>query len=350
MSTTSPVSDFSRTQAPIDEWLARAVPEKPIRADIAIIDVHMHLWHHVTGYHYFVEEHAREIAQSNRKVDATVYIECGSYYRADGPADMKSVGETQFAAGMAAIAESGRYGSTRIAGGIVANADLLAGSSRLDEILDAHEAASGGRLRGIRRSAKWDADPIVASGKIADRPGILAEPEFHAGVRQIASRGLLYEATIFHPQIPDVIALARAAPDATIVVNHCASPLGYAGYRGRESEVYAQWLGAMRELATCPNVNIKLGGMLMSQGSFDFRAADRPLTSEELANLWRGYLESTVELFGAGRCMVASNFPVEKAGVTYTSIWNMFMRVFSGCSEGELQQLCNDTARRTYRL
>lgn len=350
MSATNPATDFSRTQPPDEEWLAKALPEEPIRPDLPIVDAHMHMWHHASGYHYFVEEHSRDIAASERTIEATVYVECGSYYRADGPADLRSVGETQFAAGMAAIAESGRYTATRIAAGIVANADLLAGRDRLAAILDAHEAAANGRLRGVRQKAKWDADPVVRSGSVAARPGVLLETAFQRGVAQIAERGLLYEASIFHPQLSDVTALARAVPDAAIVLIHCGSPLGYAGYRGREDEVYGAWLAGMRELATCPNATVKLGGILMSLGNFDFRAAPRPPTSIELADLWRPWIEPCLEFFGAGRCMLASNFPVEKAGVSYPAIWNMYMRLLHGSTETERAAACNATARRVYRL
>lgn len=346
----TPTTDFSRTQPPDPDWLARAEPEEPIRPDVPIIDVHMHLWHHASGYRYFVEEHAADIAASQRRVEATVYVECGQYYRADGPADMRSVGETQYAAGMAAMAESGKYGPARIAAGIVANIDLAADPARLEDLLDAHAAAANGRLRGVRRSAKWDADPVVSSGKVADRAGILTEPQFQAGVRQLAGRGLVYEATIFHPQIGDVAELARAAPDTTIVLNHCGSPLGYGGYRGYEAEVHADWLAAMRALATCPNVTVKLGGMLMSLGNFDFQAAERPPTCAELAELWRPYLAPCVDLFGTDRCMLASNFPVEKAGVGYSAIWNMFMRVFAGYADADLLKLCSGTASHVYHL
>lgn len=348
--TETPQTDFSRTQPPDVDWLARAEPEEPIRPDLPIIDTHMHLWHHASGYRYFVEEHAADIATSKRKIAATVYVECGSYYRADGPADMRSVGETQYAAGMAAIAESGKYGDTRIAGGIVANADMTADPARLDDILDAHEDAANGRLRGIRRSAKWDADPVVASGKVADGPGILTDLQFQVGVRLLARRGLIYEATIFHPQIEDVTDLARAAPDTTIVVNHCGSPLGYGGYRGKEDAVFADWHASMHELSQEPNVTVKLGGMLMSLGNFDFKAAKRPPTSEEIAELWRPWLESCVDLFGPERCMLASNFPVEKAGIGYSAIWNVFMRVFSSYSDDELRKLTSGTASHVYSL
>ena len=268
-------------------------------------------------------------------------------YRAHGPEHLRSSGETEFAAGMAAIAASEKYTTTRVAAGIVANADPSQGDE-LDEALDAHAMAANGRLRGIRRGAKWDADSAVRGAVGAHRAGLYLEPAFQRGVRRIGARGLLFETSVFHPQIPDVTHLARAAPEASIVLIHSGSPVGHGSYAGRGDEVHADWLRSMAELATCPNVTVKLGGMLMSLANFDFGTAPRPPTSDELAQLWRPYTEPLLELFGAGRCMVASNFPVEKAGFGYGTVWNMFKHITSGCSEDDKHAIFGGTARRIY--
>ena len=340
-------TDFGRTQAPNEGWLAQAVAEMPLEPDLPIIDTHMHLWHHVTGYRYFVEDYARDAVGSGHRVDASIYIECRSMYRAHGPDHLKSIGETEFAAGMAAIAASEKYTTTRVAAGIVANADPGQGAE-LDEALDAHAKAANGRLRGIRRGAKWDDDPGVKGAVGADRPGIYLEPVFQQGVRRIADRGLLFETSVFHPQIPDVTQLALAAPDASIVLIHSGSPVGHGRYAGRAKEVHADWLRSVTALSACPNVSVKLGGVLMSLANFDFGTAPRPPTSEELAQLWRPYTEPLLELFGPARCMVASNFPVDKAGFGYGTVWNMFKRITSGCSEDEKRAIFSGTAQRIY--
>jgi predicted TIM-barrel fold metal-dependent hydrolase len=340
-------TDFGRTQPPNDGWLAHAIAESPLEPELPIIDTHMHLWHHATGYRYFVEEYARDAAGCGHRVEASIYIECRSMYRAHGPEHLQSVGETEFAAGMAAIAASEKYTTTRVAAGIVANADPGRGAE-LDEALDAHVLAANGRLRGIRRGAKWDADSAVKGAVGADRAGLYLEPAFQRGVRRIAARRLLFETSIFHPQIPDVTQLARAAPEASIVLIHAGSPVGHGCYAGRGDEVHAHWLGSMTELAACPNVTVKLGGILMSLANFDFGTAPRPPTSEELAQLWRPYTEPLLELFGAGRCMVASNFPVDKAGFGYGTVWNMFKRITSGCSQDDKRAIFSGTARRIY--
>ena len=345
-----PTSIFSETQRPNEEWLGRASPEPALEPDLPIVDPHLHFWHHKSGYRYFVEEFARDAAESGHNIEATVFVECNAMYRATGPEHLKPVGETEFAVGMAAMAASGKYTKARGAAGIVAYADLTLDEGLVRETLEAHREAANGRLRGIRQRAKWDADPVVAGPVRAGKRGLFLDPAFNRGFALMAKMGLSFDASIFHPQLSEVVSLARAHPDASIVVIHTASPLGFASYAGKEKQVHTDWLAGMKELARYPNVTIKLGGLLMCLGNFDFSKADAPPTSEQLAALWRPYIEDCIDLFGADRCMVSSNFPVEKAGVTYGATWNMFKRLTARCSPDEKRKLFADTAKRVYRL
>lgn len=349
MTTPEKASVFGATRPPNEAWLARAVAESALDTEVPIIDPHVHFWHHKSGYKYFVEEFARDVAASGHRIDATVYVECNSMYRADGPAHLKPVGESEFAVGQAAMAASGKYTACRAAAGIVAFADLAQGE-RTEEALQAHLAAANGRLRGIRQRAKWDPDPAVRGPISADRPHLYLEPEFIRGVKRLGTLGLSFDASIFHPQLADVTALARACPDTRIVVIHSGSPVGHSSYAGKESEVHANWLADMTLLADCPNVFIKMGGLLMCLANFDFTVEPTPPTSERLASLWRPYIEPCIELFGAERCMASSNFPVEKAGVTYGVLWNTFKRITAGCSEEEKRMIYAGAAKRVYRL
>ena len=342
-------TDFGRTQPPREQWLALALPEAPIEPELPIKDAHMHLWHHPTGYRYFIEDYARDVRDSGHNVEASVYVECKSMYRAQGPEYMKPVGETEFALGQAAIAACGKYTSARVAAGIVGYADLMLGD-RLPELLDAHIAAGNGRFRGIRMRAKWDADPAVKGAVSADAPGLYLEPEFHRGLRDVAARGLLFEASIYHPQISDVAAMARAVPDAQVVLVHSGSPVGHSSYRCREREVHADWMRDMKDLAACPNVAVKLGGILMTLAGFDFGKAERPIASEDLARQWKPYIEPAIELFGPDRCMVSSNFPVDKAGFGFGTVWNMFKHITLGYSAEEKSRLYSTTASRIYGI
>lgn len=342
-------SIFGRLIPPDDHWLARALPQAPIDPDLPIIDAHMHLWHRDNGHRYFVDDYAKDLLASGHNVAATVFVECHAMYRKTGPQHLRCVGETDFAVGMGAIADSGIYTEARVAAAIVGYADLTLGE-RTRETLLAHLEAGRGRFKGVRQGAKWDADPVVKGQVAADQPGLYLEPEFGRGLDALTSLGLSFDASVYHPQIPDVAALARAHPDASIVLIHMGSPVGHSAYAGQEAANYASWLAGIRELAACPNVAIKLGGILMHVASYDFTKVDSPITSERLASLWRPYVEACIEHFGAERCMASSNFPVDKAGFGYGTLWNMFKLITAGCSAHEKRLIYGDTARRVYRM
>jgi predicted TIM-barrel fold metal-dependent hydrolase len=330
-------------------FLHKAEAEPVLEPDLPIIDTHLHLWHHFDNYPYFVPQHARDIAESGHNVIASIFVECNTMYRKCGPGHLKWVGETEFAVGQAAMAESRKYTTSRIAQGIVGRADLRLGT-RVQETLEAHVEAANGRFRGIRQRAKWDGDPLVKGRWSEDEPHLYLDSALSEGLKRLTEMGLSFDASIYHPQIPDVTAMARAHPNANIILIHSASPVGHGSYAGKEAENHASWYAWMKELATCPNVSVKMGGILMNVASFDFTKADRPPTSAELAELWRPYIEPCIELFGAERCMVSSNFPVDKAGFPYRTVWNMFKRITSGCSDDEKRLLYSETAKRIYRL
>jgi L-fuconolactonase len=339
---------FATIQPPNEAWLARAEPEPVLEPDLPIIDTHMHLWD-FGGYRYFLDEYARDVESCGHNIEASVFVECFMMYRAHGPDHLKYVGETEFAVGMAAMAASGKYTQARVAEAIVGYADLTLGE-RTREAIEAHVEAANGRFRGIRQRAKWDADPAVKGKYSADRPGLYLDQEFGRGIDVLTAFGLAFDASIYHPQIPDVTALARAHPDANIVLIHSGSPVGHSSYAGKEKENHETWLAGMRDLAQCPNVSVKLGGILMNLANFDFTKASAPPTSRQLAELWRPYIEPCIELFGADRCMVSSNFPVDKAGFGYGTVWNMFKHIAASCSADEKRMLFSDTARRVYRM
>jgi predicted TIM-barrel fold metal-dependent hydrolase len=270
-------------------------------------------------------------------------------YRAHGPKEMRPVGETEFVAGVAAMSASGQYGSTQVAAGIVGFADLTLGD-RVEPVLEAHVRAGGGRFRGVRHSVAWDADPVIGNSRTAPGPHIFARADFREGLKRLTALGLSLDAWQFHPQLPDTIDLARAMPDANIIVGHCGGPLGYGVYAGKKDDVFAGWKRHIVELATCENVSMKLGGMMMRLAAYDYGARPAPPSSAELADYWRPYLETCIERFGARRCLVESNFPVEKMGIGYAALWNALKRVAAGASTEDKAWLFSETARRVYRL
>jgi len=251
--------------------------------------------------------------------------------------------------GIAAMSAAGLYGRPRVAAGIVGTADLRLGDA-VAGVLDAQIAAGGGRFRGIRRAGAWDADAAVPPHRTQPGPGLFLRDDFRAGFKHLAPRRLTFEAWCYHRQIPDVTALARAFPDTTIILNHFGGPLGVGPYAGRADEVYAQWRPAITELATCPNVVVKLGGINMEMNGFGWHERSRPPGSAELTEATRRYYELTIEKFGVDRCMFESNFPVDKASCSYTVLWNSFKRLTAKASAAEKAKLFHDTAARVYRL
>jgi L-fuconolactonase len=161
---------------------------------------------------------------------------------------------------------------------------------------------------------------------------------------------LSFEVWCYHRQIPEAAALARAFPDTTIILDHFGGPLGVGSYAGHGAEVFAEWRTTISELATCPNVVAKLGGINMEINGFGWHERPRPPSSEELCVATRNYYEFTIDRFGPDRCMFESNFPVDKASCSYTVLWNSFKRLTAGYSAADKSKLFHDTASRVYRL
>jgi predicted TIM-barrel fold metal-dependent hydrolase len=349
---------FGRIFPPRDAWLAKAPAEPILEPDLPIIDTHHHLWHRVStgsgeswevpAFRYLLDEFLADCATGHNVV-GSVFLQCHSMYRASGPVQMRPVGETEFVAGIAAMSDSGGYGKTKVAAGIVGYADLTAGDW-VEPVLEAQIRAGGGRFRGVRHSAGFDPDPVIGNSAPDIEPGLYFRSDFRAGMKRLSALGLSLDAWAFHPQLPDITDLARHFPGTNIIVGHCGGPLGYGRHAGRQQEVFADWKKSVTQLAKCQNVTMKLGGMMMRLAAYDYMALDVPPSSEQLAHYWRPYVETCIELFGADRCMVESNFPVEKMGIGYAALFNALKRLASGASADEKAAMFAGTARRVYRL
>ncbi len=335
--------------------------------DLPIIDPHHHLWDRTAGNtgdlpppkhgfeamlrmvpRYLFDELLADM-KSGHRVIGTVYMECGAMYRQAGDPAYRPVGETEFVNGVAAMSASGVYGDVRACAGIVGHVDMTLGE-RARGVLEAQIAAGGGRFRGIRHSAASDPDPAVLGPLARREPGLYLSPAFRQGFAQLAPLGLSFDAWLLEPQLGDLIDLARAFPETTIVVDHVGTPLGIGTYAGRRAERYGVWLDSLRALAALPNVNVKVGGLAMVFPGFDSYMAQPVAGSAALADEWRPYVEPVIQAFGPGRCMFESNFPVDRGTCPYDVLWNAFKILAAGYSTDEKTALFNDTARRVYRL
>lgn len=337
--------------------------------DLPIVDPHHHLWDRPTEIlknlppsdhpfmeiirrvpRYLLDELLADL-NSGHHVRATVYVECGTMYRADGPEALRCVGETEFVNGVAAMTASGIYGEVRACAGIVGHVDLRIGAAAVEKALQAHIAAGQGRFRGIRQSASHDDDPIVL-GPLAGRvpSGLYRDATFREGFAILQKLGLSFDAWLLEPQLPDLIDLARAFPGTTIVLDHVGTPLGIGAYAGKREERFSTWRRDIEALARRENVVVKLGGLAMPFAAFPWSYGNRPRSSEELADAWKPYIDVCIDAFGPTRAMFESNFPVDGYTCSYRTLWNALKRTASGYSADEKTALFSGTAARVYRL
>jgi L-fuconolactonase len=326
------------------EWLA-GVEEDILDPTRVIVDPHHHFFIASPAFPYYdLDDLWADTA--THKVEQTVYLQCGEGYRTDGPEAFKPVGETEWVDGLAARARQ-RSGVTQI-GGIVGTADLRLGA-RVREVLEAHCQAST-LFRGIRQIAAWDADESLPRGEGVGNANLYGDADFRAGFAVLVEMGLSFDAWHYFHQTPHLSALARAFPDAAIVLDHFGTPLGTGPYTGKADEIFPIWARDLTELARCPNVSLKIGGMAMPWNGFGFEHGERPPSSDEFVARQRRYYDHAIEQFGPERCMFESNFPVDKCSLSYAVLWNGFKKIAAGHTEAEKDALFRGAATRFYRL
>ena len=315
--------------------------ETPLEPALPICDPHHHLWRRPDNP-YLLDDFLRD-ASGGHRIVSSVAVECGAMYREAGPPELRPVGETEFLEGLA-VENSRTDSGTTVAAAIVAYADLSLGDA-VAAVLEAHLEASPTRLRGIRYSTMWDASDSFRS---VPRAGLLRDAAVRKGFARLQPLGLSFDAWLYHPQIPELVELARDFPDVPIILDHIGGPLGLGPYEGRRDEVFQAWSADITALSSCPNVVLKLGGVGSLRSGYDWHK--RTPGSAELAEAMRPYFEHCIGKFGAGRCMFESNFPVDRVSYSYGSVWNAFKIIGRSCSETERAALFHDTAARVYRL
>jgi predicted TIM-barrel fold metal-dependent hydrolase len=325
-------------------WLDLVV-EPIVEQERPIVDPHHHLWRRPEFGSYLLPELWADTG-SGHNIEKTVFVECRASYRDSGPDHLKPVGETEFVAAIAA--ESKRRKGHAVIAGIVAHADLT--RSDVEDVLDAHEDAGKGLFRGIRHSGAHD--PHRGALTIPGRApaGLYEDAAFRKGVALLGRRGLTYDTWHYHHQNGTYAALARVTPGTTMILDHFGTPLGVGPYADRREAIFAQWKTDIAEIARCPNVVAKLGGLAMPDNGFGWDKRQKPATSDELVEAQRSYYLHTIDCFGPERCMFESNFPVDKHSLSYAVLWNALKKIAAGFSESEKHAMFYGTAARVYRL
>ena len=330
------------------DWLA-LTPEPTLEPELPICDPHHHLWDFrsepVAYQRYLLPELAEDL-HSGHQVRSTVFIEVKTRYRTDGPEEMRPVGEVEFVEGLATESARGTHGRAQVAAAIIGYADLKRGA-QVAAVLEAMQAASPTRFRGIRHSVGWDPSPELVN---RDIQGVLSSDQYRAGARVLAGMGLCLETSLYYPQLAELAAFATAIPDLTIILNHIGGLVRIGPYANRDEEVLPAWRRGIATVAACPNVILKLGGVGQHRFGLDWHTREKPIGSEALAAALSPLMQYCIEQFGPDRCMFESNFPVDKISYSYNVVYNAFKRLSKGYSAAERAALFHDTAARVYRI
>ena len=330
------------------DWLAQT-QEPALEPDLPICDPHHHFWvqrpQPLAYQRYLLAELAADL-NSGHNVRSTVFLEARSEYRTEGPEELRPVGEVEFVQKLADESASGAYGPARAAAAIIGRADLKLGE-RVRPVVDALQAASPNRFRGVRHLVGWDPSPELADQEVQ---GVMATDGFRAGARVLGEMGFLMETFFNFPQLDELADLANATPRLTIVLNHIGGLVRVGPYANRDNEVLAEWRRGVARVATCPNVIMKLGGVGQTRYGFDWANREVPIGSEELAESLAPLMDYCIEQFGPERCMFESNFPVDKVSYSYNVLYNAFKRLSRGYSPSERAAMFQDTAARIYSI
>ncbi len=279
-----------------NDWLA-LTQEPTLELEIPICDAHHHFWdfrsQSIPYQRYLLHELAADV-NSGHNVRSTVFLEARSMYRAEGPEEMRPVGEV-----------------------------------------------------GIRHGVTWDPHPGVQSRETERK---LADEHFRAGARVVARMGLSLDTFLYFPHLPELADFARVIPELTIILNHIGGLMRVGPYANRDDEVLPTWRSGIAAVAACPNVTMKLGGMGMPWLGFDWHTRSTPIGSEELAEGMGPFMTYCIEQFGPERCMFESNFPPDKVSFSYNVMYNAFKRLSKGYSAAERAAMFHDTATRVYRI
>lgn len=325
--------------------------EAALSPGLSIIDTHQHFWGegHAGAAkfgRFLADDLTATIEESGHDVTATVYVDCGWSFRTSGPEHLRPVGETEYVEAIARKRETASHPVCKMGAGIVGRADLMLGNAAA-EVLEAHLAASPSRFRGIRELVGHDPDAYQA---LAIPPGKALDSRFRAGFRHLQHLNMSCDLLCTHTMLDEVVDLARTFPDVPIILNHLAGPIGIGRFSGKRSEVFADWRTKIAALAQCRNVAMKLSGFGADVIGFGWNLTDKRPDSATVETEIHPYVHAAIDAFSPSRCMVGSNFPVDRQSFTYAVLWNALKSATKNYTREEQTELFSGTATRIYRL
>lgn len=327
-----------------DEWLA-LFKEEIIDPDQKIVDPHHHLWRRPDGNHYLLENLLAD-TMSGHNVVKTMFVECHAEYRKDGPVHLRPLGETSFVCEQAEASELTE--GTTIAG-IVGHADLTLGND-VEEVLSLHEELGKGRFRGIRHAGAHAEFPEILMIPGNAPANLYENKEFRVGMNKLGSMGYSFDTWHYHYQNKAFLDLAKACSNTQMILDHFGTPLGVGPYASQKDQIKKDWKKDIAAIAKCDNVVAKIGGLAMPDNGFGWNTQEKPPSSDEFAEAQREYYLHTIECFGPDRCIMESNFPVDRLSLSYHVLYNGLKKIVKDFSQAEKDQMFYGTAERIYKI
>lgn len=207
--------------------------------------------------------------------------------------------------------------------GIVAFANF--GDANVEALLDAH--ARYPRVRGIRQVLNRHPNVVLNRSE----HDWLVTPEWCDRIGLLRRYSWSFDVQVYHHQMADIAALAARYHDIQFVLNHTGM------LAERDEASMAAWRRAMRALADCPNVAVKLSGFGMTDLAWNMNSIG-PL------------ILGAIEWFGPQRAMFGSNFPIDRLMADYDRLWSAYDHLTVGFSDAERAAMFHDNAQRIYRL
>lgn len=322
--------------------------EMIVEPELPIIDAHFHLFD-LAEHRYMPDDYMKDL-RAGHNIIASVYVETQAFLRRSGPEVLRPLGEIEFANGVGAMASAGHYDNVRINAGIVGYADMRAGDA-VAALLDRALQTAPERLKGFRQVLLDYPEAAPYRFMLAPPPkGLLQSPRFDDAFRHLAPRGLSFDATVFHTQIPELVSLADRFPDTSIVLDHLGMPMNLDATPDQRQEIFSAWSKGLSQLACRPNVTCKIGGLGMPFAGFGFEKNPEVVPSDRLAQAWKPWVEKAIGTFGPQRCMMESNYPPDGYSCGYVPLWNALKKIVRHYSQDEKNALFHGTAARVYHL
>jgi|EP01043_Picozoa_sp_COSAG02_P034013 predicted TIM-barrel fold metal-dependent hydrolase len=281
---------------------------------------------------YGPAEFQAEAEESEFEIIACVHIEAS----ADHP-DFNAVGEARWLQAMGDVSPVGKG----MPQAIVPFAPM-GNFAQAEAVLRDH--CSLPNVKGIRFNL--DHHPTREELRQTQRDDWFTDEQWLRSLAVIDELGLSFDLQIHIPQMPAAAQLANEFPDVQFLLNHAGFPYV------TDNATLGAWHDGMERLAACSNVACKISGLGMADYDDAHFVSVRGKSSDEIEESIRPFVLDTIDAFGANRCMLASNFPVDKLMCSWTDLYRAYTNILdSACfTEEEKDQLFRGNAVKYYDL